>query len=82
MSTVPENLDQIFNNWKPKWYYQWFPFLPRFVNNKELQRFTVSWRDCSYTEKSVGRPHFFDLLVANHKSPWYKARLAGVQIWY
>ncbi len=82
MSTVPESLDQMLGNWKPEWYYRWFPFLPRFVNNKSLRLFTVSWRDCSYTAKAVGKPHLLDLLVANYETPWYKPKLAGFQIWY
>jgi len=82
MSTVPKSLDQLLKDWKPKWYYRWFPFLPRLMNNKSLRLLTVMWRDCSYTAKAVGKQHAFDLLVAEHKTPWYKSKLAGFQIWY
>jgi len=65
---------------KPKWYYR-FPFFPRIIHHKGLRMVTVCWRDCSCVERSVGKPHFFDLLIATGKSPWYK-KVSGVQIWY
>ena len=83
MSTAPEDLNQILKNLKPKWYYRWCPFLPRFENNVALKLFIISWRDCSYYERPVGkRYYFFDLLIDNHASPWYIPTLAGFQIWY
>lgn len=82
MSNVPESFDQILDGWQPKWYYRWFPFLPRLIHNKQLRLLTVLWRDCGYTAKSVGKPHFIDYLVAHHETPWYKLKVAGFQIWY
>lgn len=75
-------LKYILQNTPVKWRYRMFPFLPRCVNNKDLRLLTISWRDCSYTVRSVSKKHFFDILLANHASPWYKPKLVGIQIWY
>jgi hypothetical protein len=82
MGTTTEALNQILSDAKTKWYYRWFPFLPRLTNNKHLRLFTLQWRDCSYATKPVGQPHCLELLIANHASPWYKPNLVGIQIWY
>lgn len=68
--------------WKPKWYYVAFPFLPRFINNTSLRLFTVLWRDCSYVAISIGTPHFFDVFIKDPSLPWYKKEIVGFQIWY
>ena len=80
--TIDEKINETLKEMKISWYYRWFPFLPRFINDKELRLYTVLWRDCSYCEKAVGKSHGIDYLIENHKSVWYKLPLVGVQVWY
>lgn len=72
-----KEIEEILNT-KIKW---WRRYLPAIMNNKSLRLFTFTLWDCSYTTRSVGKPHFFDLLVVNHKK-WWQLPICGFQVWY
>ncbi len=63
------------------WYYRWFPFLPRFMYNKELRMLNVVCADTTTVTKSLTKTHFIDVLVRARKGKWYHPKYVGFQIW-
>lgn len=80
MSTV--EIQNLFQGVKRSRVRVMIPWFPRFYHNKSLRRIQVVWKDCSYYEKSVLKPNFFDKLVQNHPAPGQKPKIIGFQFWY
>ena len=73
-------LNDLLSGIKCKWYYRWFPFLPRIWRNRELKLTIILLWDCSYCVRSIGKPNLFDVLTPNHRKFW-QPPVCGFQVW-